>query len=230
MKHERIKVQDFKVEKHGPIIIFKSPDHQLHNKAFVRIQEFYESTFPEIKGQQFELSLLKKLYKKKYGAWSYYTDWQGHNIDSDTLIDFYAAFSDLSYFEDDLLSWLCREQIGVKARNFCIIACNDADHQTRYHEIAHAFWYLYPAYKKQMLRLISQSQRHSKMFSYLYKNLSKDYTPDAIYDEMHAYTAAMRDMHEFCVGCKVDTRHVDVDVIVKMQALFKRYMDKYGFV
>lgn len=223
-------ITDFEIEERGPIVIFKSPDHELHNKAFVRIQEFYESTFPQIKGKYFTLAAYKKLYTKQTGGWTYYTDWHGHNIDGKTIRAFYDTFpvAKLDDFEASLLAWLIGHGYG-QTEKFCIIACKADDQPTLNHELAHAFWYLYPAYKKQMLKMMATSKKSSRMFSDLYNNLEKDYTAEAIDDEMHAYTAAMRDMHEFCVGCEVRPYNVDVNAIIDMQYLFKKYMTQYGF-
>ena len=58
--------------------------------TFIRIQEFYESPFREIRGHDFILEKYMDRYAKEYGNFTYTTDWNGFNVPGDIVRKFFS--------------------------------------------------------------------------------------------------------------------------------------------
>src|SRR5437667_5675479 len=74
---------------------FQAKDQYELTSTFIRLQEFYESPYKEIRGQYFELDTFFDIYAKKMGNMTYFTDWNGFNVPGHIIDDFCCLF--LSY-------------------------------------------------------------------------------------------------------------------------------------
>jgi hypothetical protein len=120
--------------------------------SMVRLQEYYESPFEEIKRQYFSLEKFMDSYASKMPSknFTYFTDWSGFNIPGDVVLDFYKEFKyDFSFKERTLLDLVLlfrHEKLhGEENNNFYIIATykNPEEKSIIKHELAHAYWYLH---------------------------------------------------------------------------------------
>jgi hypothetical protein len=164
---------------------------------FVRLQEFYESPFDDIRGQFFTLDYYKQRYSGG-GEFTYYTDWSGFNVPGNVVIafrdKFYAGMRDEEW---GLLFDIDRDGKYVYRRdpNFYVIATFESARAsvTADHELAHAFFYLYPEYKEKQLAIINRMSVDGRANAH--KRLQEmGYDVSVLDDEIQAYCSTERDM------------------------------------
>jgi len=160
--------------------------------SFLRAAEFIESPLPGIKGNYFSLEKFMDAYAKRYGNFTYTSDWSGFNIPGDKLWKF------LNIFEYDLL---VKERFLLDFRqepdtNFHIIATyNDVVDDVVEHEFAHAFWYIdKEGYQEHMWKLMLEfggaDSSTLELWQYLHDKIKNmGYHNSVIDDEIQAYLA-----------------------------------------
>jgi len=153
--------------------------------TFLRFQEYYES--PAFKGKIFTVEEFAQWYKTSRGVdkFTYLDDWDGFNIPSYTLEPFYQnKFSPLTICEQQLLNAFSKE---FKCLNkFYVIGTAVEDptkiKSTLKHEVVHAIFYLYPQYRKAVLRILEPINWEN--FEQIL--LEKGYSQEVVMDEIHA--------------------------------------------
>lgn len=155
--------------------------------TFLRFQEHFES--PSFKGKIFSLDDFKYWYVnnspkgKETGEFTYYQDWSGFNIPSETLIPFSdGLFDPLSSEEKELLKLFD----GVP-RPFYIIGTYGKEQSSLKHEIAHGFFYTNKEYRNKVLDIIHDIPEEFKNKIAKHLESSAGYHNSVIIDEMHAY-------------------------------------------
>lgn len=157
-------------------------------QAFVRMQEFYESPMPIIRGSHFTVAEFEATYQGNY-----YADWHGFNLPGEAVRKFEMIFVDLSEPEKAILA-------AVKGlQRFYIIGTHvDAPGSTcepeatvLEHERAHARYYLDKAYHKavnEALTILKETHRGAveRLATYL---LQSGYDVSVLDDEINAYLA-----------------------------------------
>jgi hypothetical protein len=164
--------------------------------SFVRMQEFYES--PKFKGKYFTLEEFIDYWSLNYGkgAFTYPNAWNGFNLPGEVFESWKKKFI---HEHNDILR---EREISVLTTVFelmdkdeCdgkyyIIAVNEENkvdmNEAIEHETAHAFYYLYPEYRKSCDKLLK------KLGKKQYKNdkemlLKMGYCKKVINDELQAY-------------------------------------------
>lgn len=183
---------------------------------FMRPQEFYESPFEEINGKYFSVEQFMDVYadNQEHGNFSYFTDWAGFNIPSDVIINFYKTFQyDLTRKERILSNLIIN---NLKEGDFYVIGAYKGKNNkvTLAHEIAHAYWHLYPEYKRKMGFYVGQLD--PKIYNKARKALfEQGYSDFVIPDEIQAYmsTATRKDL----------INHFDLDDNQKIPQTFKKF-------
>jgi hypothetical protein len=168
---------------------YKSQHDLTH--AFIRMQEYYESPYPEIRGRYFTLRQFKKLYVKDHGApFSYYTDWHGFNIPGEVLVKFKASFAGSLN--------LCEQDILKEPDMAYLIGIHREDEYT--HELAHALYHTDKVYRRWMQSAMIELVRDRPKEMALFKQwlLREGYADDPriLLDEFQAYFAT-NDLAEF---------------------------------
>lgn len=140
-------IKFMKLKKHKNIYHFIYPNQYELCSSMLRLEEFYESPFKEIRGKYFTFDFYADLYaKRNNNVFSYYTDWNGFNIPGNAVLDFYDTFKyELRPKEVKLLGYLT-EHLSKYDSNFYVIATHKDDDVE--HELAHAMYYLNSEYKK----------------------------------------------------------------------------------
>lgn len=143
--------------------------------TFLRIQEHYESS--RFRNRVFSLEEFMDWYADRFGAFTYYQDWSGFNVPSTALAPFYdGTFDPLSRKEQRLLALFKRARAP-----FYIIGI--AAEQDLKHEIAHALYFMRPAYRKAVRAAMRRYQTTA-----LEKRLAAmGYHRHVLSDEVHAY-------------------------------------------
>lgn len=172
---------------HENVYCIIASNARLLAETFLRLQEFYESPYPEIKGKHFTLQKFKGIYSKNTGKFTYYDDWSGFNVPGHIAEEFFKVFSDLSRKEKKLLKFIV--PAIKRGQKFYIIGIPmRLGREILVHELAHAFFYTSPKYKKEMLHLVQNLP--SEIRTQIYVKLKKlGYCNAVLKDETQAYLA-----------------------------------------
>ena len=190
---------DYKLEQIVPkVFLVTIKDQYDLAMTFCRIQEFYESSFKEIKGKAFTIAELQRLYSKNFGhgAFTYPLDWAGFNIPGNIIYNLYHSDLIKDHNEYDDVFEKILNKIGSEIEQddkYYVIGSEPNNKDTINHELAHAFYYLYPAYKKKADLITDQLPQKiiSGITSYL---LSIGYNKKVLKDEFQAYLCSNADI------------------------------------
>jgi len=164
--------------------------------TFVRLQEFYESSSKKFRNKYFELEDYIDWWSKNHnGVFDYVKRWKGFNISSkifDKWSDLY--FKHLRKKERVLESIICdniTNHYNGMGSFYIIAFCKETgiNKEVKEHEIAHAFYYLYDSYKKEVndaLKLFKNKYR--KIYNQnVQAILNNGYNKAVLLDELQAY-------------------------------------------
>lgn len=164
--------------------------------TFCRIQEFYESPFKNIRGKKFSMMEFQKLYSEKYGYgfFTYPKDWEGFNIPCNVINTFrdvmWRSLDDWNEYDDvfDIIVSKIEDKY-MNGEQYYIIGSKGTDKSVIDHEVAHAFYYLYPKYKKEVDKIINTipERLKKKINSWL---ISAGYSKNVLKDEIQAYLSS----------------------------------------
>jgi len=166
--------------------------------TFVRMQEFYESPNTRFRGKYFSFNEFRGWYcqtQSQTGKWTYGKDFGGYNVPGESLVKFYKRFFGRpgapNAKESQVLNWVIPTALKKKCYLIGII---QGDEETLFHELHHAFYYLYPEYKKQVLKVLGLQRikdnnlekyvTYSGIIDCLKKNM---YCSEVFKDEIAAY-------------------------------------------
>lgn len=153
-----------------------------------RIQEYYESPFPEIRGKIFTLGQVRQFGSRETKGANTYTggnhfeaDWSGYNWPGYCLDPFSKGlFDPLTSYEEDLV-----KLFKYRTERFYVIGTygEDDPSDTLEHEIRHAMYYLSEDYKKEVDKVLSKVDLEPV------KNWLRGigYAEEVILDECQAY-------------------------------------------
>lgn len=171
----------------GPIVHLEFPTQEAVCGAMVRVQEFYESPIPGIRGSVFSFPEYAEANKAANGG-KYLYDWNGFNIPGHVVREFFDRFAPLSADERAI-----REHAIPPTGEFYLIATHaeDDDADTYAHEICHAFFYLSQNYHNAMVKLVEKFRAENPdTANYFHKwLLDRGYHESVLIDEAQAYLA-----------------------------------------
>jgi hypothetical protein len=194
--------------------------------TFCRVQEFYESAFKEIKGKYFNMTEFQRMYSIKYGdgVFTYPHDWAGFNIPShiiDKCYNYHDSFKDINQY-DDVIQEINNIITLEDDLKYYLIGAETKAHATINHEVAHAFYYLYPKYRKAANELTDKISEKSKN---KIKNwlTAIGYNDKVFKDELQAYlTADLDKVIECCESSKKETKQIE-KISKQLQTLNNEY-------
>lgn len=156
-------------------------------QTFVRLQEFYESPFKDVRGKHFTLDQFKKLYSKNGGGFTYYEDWAGFNIPGHVVRNFFRIFKDLSQKEIRIKN-LLKDALSADGRFYVIGIPKLKNKEIVNHELSHAMFYTVPAFRKQMTKVALRMPETVKRD--VFRKLKEmGYSNNVKIDEFQAYMA-----------------------------------------
>lgn len=187
-----------------PIVMLTYKTQNELARAFVRVQEFYES--PAFKGTIFTLGQFREWYAAKHGTWSYYKDWNGFNVPSKMFELFIrGTFDPLSKEEKALIKIV--KYIGDG--QYVIATHKDADNEVGEHELAHALYACDRQYRSNVDRYFKEHEDEviesirndeaegsaaysgpTSLDKLIAKMNELGYNDTVVRDECHAYLAA----------------------------------------
>lgn len=192
------------------------------SSMFMRIQEFYESPFSNIKGKYFSFEECMDTYAESKGSFSYFTDWAGFNIPSNVFKEFFCVFSyDLNRKEKTLFDLVRKINPEVEGDFYVIGVSRETEYElTIKHELAHAYWFLNKEYKNEMNKKVKDIDilKYNAAHKYLYK---RGYDDSVIIDEIQAYlsTSPRKDLIS-CLGWQNIKN-------LKIPTTFKKFFNKF---
>ena len=182
-------MKPFKIKEVKPrVFLFEFSNNYDMCMYFLRYQEYYESASPKFRGKAFEIFDFMRWYSLKYskGAFTYPNDWDGFNLPGNIIKDVWElGITDRNIYDYEMfMAWNeCNDK--SKGEKFYIIGVVRGNRALN-HEIAHALFYLYPEYKKEMTRLVKEMDLNiKKSVNGTLKKLG--YTPKVYVDETQAY-------------------------------------------
>ena len=125
------------------------------------------------------------------GVFTYPIDWDGFNIPSDVVPTLREKLRDKECPDfndyDEIMSKAWHKCAGKSDNKpFYIIGTLGGNDDAKEHEIAHAFFYLYPAYKKRMNKLVKELKPETR--EKINRELKRlGYTSHVFTDETQAY-------------------------------------------
>lgn len=169
--------------------------------SFMRLQEFYESDIPGIRGSFFTLEEFMDAYAQRMGNFTYTVDWGGFNVPGTVFRAWCEAFPEATRLEKERTLVAAVESLlsqGGGAAEFYLIGSSDEASDLRdlvSHEAAHALFALSPRYRKDQTDLVKSWQREDpaawKRMSG--KLLKMGYVEPVLEDEVQAYFATSDD-------------------------------------
>lgn len=158
-------------------------------EAMVRLQEFYESPYEEVRGKVVDMETLMRLYAKDHNGWTYFDDWNGFNVPGHVVDDFFEKHEHLTADEEAIRDALTVE-VPLGTEQYYVIATHSEQDEVE-HELAHAFWYLDPHYQaRARVMVLDAEQRYPRATQALWQWLVEvGYSHGVLMDEMHAYLA-----------------------------------------
>ncbi len=172
------------VKPHEQIYLFLGDSPADLGRPFMRLQEFFESPSKLFRRRLFSVRKFRDWYKRtqsRSGRFTYFTDFQGYNVPGDVFQAFFCLYADtLTRDEISLL-----KMVGETSKEFYVIGASADSAATIDHELSHAFFYLFPEYRKFMLSMLEPySQYLTPILRYLKANM---YAADMMADETIAY-------------------------------------------
>lgn len=182
--------------------------------SFVRMQEFYES--PKFKGKYFTLEEFIDYWAINWGDgyFDYVSRWHGFNLPGNVIEAWKDIFwlRDNGSFREREVSVLNNIQKAMKkeklvgSKYYVIGVHKESSSASRQevieHELAHAFYYLYPEYKRVARKMLKEIPK--KTFRKAKKALlDLGYGTNVLEDEMQAYFST----YKYEAGDNKDLRH-----------------------
>lgn len=195
--------------------------------TMMRLQEFYESPYENIRSKKFPVEEYMDTYAKEMGNFTYNVDWTGFNIPGNTVDEFFETFGDLLEKEKHLQKIIttAKKKAKITDDHFYLIA-SYADKiegkDVLKHELAHAMYYLDTKYSGEMDDTIMDIPEDE--LGLLFKGLiSQGYTKEVVLDEIQAYFSTS-DMVQLCKDFV--TEELPWKRILKCKQIFNKYYSK----
>ena len=168
-------------DKHN-ILLLKADNQYELTSTFWRLQEYYES--PKFRNKFPSIEEYMDWYAAEYGNFTYFTDWCGFNVPGNIVRKF---FKDTPYhlFEKEFKMYELIKKYIEGDEKFYLLGVY-TDDATLDHEYSHAFYHLFPKYKKEQSGLLNRLSASYR--SQIGKNiLEKGYHKSVLLDETIAY-------------------------------------------
>lgn len=182
------------------IILITAPTDVEVAKAFLRPQEYYES--PQYAYRFFTRNAYARWYRKKHGSFNYYGEYSGFNVPDWAMAEvelwtrehkkerelFGLIKEDLFEIQDDITD-------GDRTPSMYFIGAQEGEQEDIDHELAHAFYYLYPEFKANVLSLLGSCSGLGELYEHFG---TMEYHVDSWVDEAQAYLTINLDYLKKC--------------------------------
>ena len=198
------------------------PTLYLMNSTLIRFQEYYES--PKFKGMAFTLEEYMDWYagKAEDGRFDYFDEVEGMNFPADSMSEF-EHFHAFELGDKEYKSWVYFQLGSNEHAGYLIATAKTSQRFAFKHEIAHGMYYLIPAYKREVSKVMNSTAPYKAVIKTLKKALKpKWYHRSIMTDECHAYLIdgiSAVNMHAFTgIG-----RMMFKDLSRKLRKIYKKH-------
>lgn len=203
------------------IYAIKIDDSHSRAMVFLRSQEYYESSFEEIIGQQFQFSKYMDRYKQEYGKqeFTYGDDWAGFNIPSNVLEDcmFNIPEEEINNYDKIMLSVISTIKDKEGDNNYYLLGVDELSNTILEHEFAHAMYFTLPDYKKEMMKINSECE--SVVKDTMCKCITEcGYADHVLPDELQAYMST---------GLARKMKEMNIEGIEKWTSKYREIFDSF---
>ncbi len=195
--------------------------------TMMRLQEFYESPYENIRGKHFNIEEYMDTYASAMSNFTYTCDWTGFNIPGNIVDEFFEKFSDLLDKEIYLKEMIdkAKKKAKIKDEHFYLIAsyADKVDGKdVLKHELGHALYYLNTDYRAEMDNTVVSIPE--KELELLFKGmLAQGYTKEVVLDEIQAYFSTS-DMVQLCKDFV--TEELPWEHVLKCKQIFNEYYSR----
>lgn len=175
---------------HARILHFEFPNIKEMVLTFFRVEEHYESVYPNIREQRFTVKDFLDTFMEDDGEVVYFSSVYGFNVPSDSLKRFYQRHADILTPREQILLDQIKSAIDYDRDDFYVIASTQGDDRALDHELSHAFYYLDTEYHQNANELIDTVLRPDLIQEFRVSLEDMSYSPDVLYDEITAFLAA----------------------------------------
>lgn len=202
-------------------ILFEFEKQKDLSLSFCRVQEFYESDKPELKGKHFTFEELVKTLMDDIGNIDYFSYWEGFNVPGKVWKAWSQNITDFSIHELRLDTEII-SNYGY-SDNYYVIGALVNDKVTIDHEIAHALYYTNTEYRNEINVLISEFLvKQEEQYKKLENVLSEmGYAESVLQDEIHAYLATSK-KRELIEDFGLDYEKIQL-FVKKMKKVLRKY-------
>ena len=191
MNHNNIDLKNIQLHQLAPHIFSVSvKDPYDRALLFLRAQEYYESDSVKFRGKRFAIKDFIEYYKQKTkkSTFTYHLDFGGYNVSS-AIIDRATSGYIADHTIYDVLFRRIVETIKYhkKQEGFYLIGIDEIKSTAFFnHELAHAFYYLFPTYKANVDQIIDSIPK-AKIRNFHKDLRSYGYHKSVFTDEIQAY-------------------------------------------
>lgn len=167
-------------------------NYYLAGMTFLRLAEYYESPFKQIRGKHFTLEGYMDIYCSTYSqSFNYMTRWGGYNVPGNVVLSFLKTFSDLREKEKKMFDKLGELQ-DLSSDRFYLIGALKGHTDVIEHECAHGFYYLDKDYKRAMDAEVGKLRCYNRVCKKLKK---MGYCKPVFKDESQAYLSTSSEQY-----------------------------------
>ena len=171
------------------IFMVKCKNQYQLTSTFMRLQEFYESPYENIRGKYFTVEEYMDTYAGDTGNFTYNSDWNGFNVPGNIVEKFFDLFREqnIGLLEKELkLYCLLDDYKAFDLEKFYVIGVHECKLSSMRHEVAHAFYYTNDKYTMNMNGLFNRMNL-SAYIGLKKVLLDMGYCEEVINDEIQAY-------------------------------------------
>ena len=194
--------------------------------TFLRLSEFYESSYVEIQNRVFDMEKYMDRYAEDRGNFTYTMDWSGFNVPGDTVDEFFVQFREILLKKEvTLIDMIRAVRKEHNWKEYYIIASSadggkhDDQKDVMKHEIAHGMWYLNEEYNKEQRKIVRKI--NSEYVDIGEKLIEMGYCEKVLDDEIHAYLATST--MTYLADDGFDGCEIPWDLVLESQRLFEKH-------
>lgn len=193
---------------HKQILHFEFPNAREMTLTFFRVEEHYESRYPNIREQRFTIEDFLETFMSEDGEFTYFYSVYGFNVPGGSFKRFFERNGDHLTRREVALLERVKSAVNYDADDFYIIASIDGDDRTLDHELSHAFYYLDAEYRRRVDGLVSNAVRADLITEFKDALASMGYSEQVFSDEVGAFLCAGK-MRKLRKELEVSARRAD---------------------
>lgn len=197
------------------------------SSTFLRLQEFYESPYPLIRGKRFDLEEYMDTYAADKGNFTYTSDWSGFNVPGHIVDEFMDVYGEHMLTKEYVLFDAIANNTGEWEKYYIIASSKDGGKKNNplevmKHEVAHGMFYLVPEYQKEMTTIAEKVDKKHPELGQKLKDMG--YCDEVILDELQAYFAAST--MTYLADSGFEGCDIPWNSVLEVQRIFEKYYEE----